>query len=74
EITLDSVRGFIFHPLRCSTAGKTRKEILKAELLRWHPDKFDTLMHPKIREVDWSRTKEAAGLVARWITHLMTER
>ncbi|KAI0654535.1 hypothetical protein C8Q70DRAFT_884765, partial [Cubamyces menziesii] len=71
EITLERVHEFVFHPSRHTIVEKTRKEVLKTELLRWHPDKFDALIHRKVRSEDWGRTKEAAGLVARWITRLM---
>ncbi|KAH9895707.1 hypothetical protein C8Q73DRAFT_689061 [Cubamyces lactineus] len=73
DITLERVRAFIFHPFRESIAGKTPKEILKMEVLRWHPDKFDSFISPKVCEGDWEKTKEAAGLVARWLTTLMAE-
>ncbi|KAI9068920.1 hypothetical protein FKP32DRAFT_1534881, partial [Trametes sanguinea] len=71
DITYERVREFLFHPFRTTIEGKTRKEILKVEVLRWHPDKFDTFISPKIREGQWEATKEAAGLVARWVTRLM---
>ncbi|KAJ8454252.1 hypothetical protein ONZ51_g13137 [Trametes cubensis] len=73
DITLERVRAFVFHPFRESIAGKTPKEILKVEVLRWHPDKFDSFIGPKVRDEDWEKTKEAAGLVARWLTTLMSE-
>ncbi|KAH9850987.1 hypothetical protein C2E23DRAFT_683786, partial [Lenzites betulinus] len=71
EVTLERVRQFVFHPFRGAVAGRTPREVLKAEVLRWHPDKFEHLIGPKVREEDWARTKEAAGLVARWVTTLM---
>ncbi|KAI0824443.1 hypothetical protein BC628DRAFT_1296452, partial [Trametes gibbosa] len=71
EITYARVREFFFHPCRGNIEGKTPKEILKIEVLRWHPDKFDHLIAPKVTAADWERTKEAAGLVARWVTQLM---
>ncbi|CDO70541.1 hypothetical protein BN946_scf184573.g9 [Trametes cinnabarina] len=73
DITYERVREFLFHPFRPSIEGKSRKEILKVEVLRWHPDKFDTLIFPKMRDGEWEATKEAAGLVARWVTRLMAE-
>ncbi|KAI8977797.1 hypothetical protein BD414DRAFT_495655 [Trametes punicea] len=73
EITYERVREFLFHPFRSSIEGKTYKEILKIEVLRWHPDKFDALICPKMKEGEWERTKEAAGMVARWVTRLMAE-
>ncbi|KAI0329475.1 hypothetical protein GY45DRAFT_1236139, partial [Cubamyces sp. BRFM 1775] len=71
DVTLERVRAFVFHPFRESIQGKTPKEILKTEVLRWHPDKFDAIIGPKVLDDDWEKTKEAAGLVARWLTTLM---
>lgn len=73
DITLDRVRCFVFWPHRPANEGKSKREILKIEVMRWHPDKFDTLVGPKIAPEDWARVKEAAGLVARWVTTLMAE-
>ncbi|KAH9846511.1 hypothetical protein C2E23DRAFT_685088, partial [Lenzites betulinus] len=71
DVTYERVRQFVFHPCRASYAGKTRKAIVKAEVLRWHPDRFDILIRPKVRDADWPMVKEAAGLVARCMTQLM---
>ncbi|KAI0668219.1 hypothetical protein C8Q78DRAFT_939974, partial [Trametes maxima] len=70
-ITLERVREFFFHPFRGSNEGKERKDILKIEVLRWHPDKFDNFIRPKVAQADWEKVKEAAGLVARCVTTLM---
>ncbi|KAI0370747.1 hypothetical protein BV20DRAFT_921180, partial [Pilatotrama ljubarskyi] len=70
-ITYERVREFLFHRFRRGIEGKTPKEVLKVEVMRWHPDKFDAQICPKIREEDWEKTREAAGLVARWVTRLM---
>ncbi|KAI0646437.1 hypothetical protein C8Q79DRAFT_1010066 [Trametes meyenii] len=73
DITYERVRDFIFCPLRDTIEGKTPKEIIRTELLRWHPDKFDTLIRHKMAKADWERTKDAAGLVTRYVTKLMSE-
>ncbi|OJT10615.1 Reticulocyte-binding protein 2 -like protein [Trametes pubescens] len=73
DITLERVREFLFWPQRPDCEGKTKREILKIEVLRWHPDKFESRVGPKVLPADWKRTKEAAELVARWVTTLMAE-
>ncbi|OJT15123.1 hypothetical protein TRAPUB_8320 [Trametes pubescens] len=73
DISYERVRDFLFHPSRRSIEGKTKREVLRAEALRWHPDKFDALICSKMRDGDWDKTKEAGGLVARWVTRLMKE-
>ncbi|KAI0631452.1 hypothetical protein C8Q77DRAFT_1159244 [Trametes polyzona] len=73
HMTHERVREFLLYPFRPNIEGKTAKEVLKTEVLRWHPDRFDAYIRPKVREEDWEKTKEAAGLVARWVTALMAE-
>jgi hypothetical protein len=50
QICYDNIREFLFHPLRPGTEGKTRAEVVKGEMLRWHGDKFNTLVLPKVLE------------------------
>ncbi|KAL1941596.1 hypothetical protein VTO73DRAFT_7035 [Trametes versicolor] len=73
EITYERVREFMFHELRTSNQGKTHRAILKTEALRWHPDRFDALIRPKVQEDDWLAVKEAAESVARCVTGLLAE-
>lgn len=73
QITYEGVQEFVFHPLRKGLDGKTRRERVKAEVLRFHPDKFTTIVLGKVR--DWERdlAAEASGVVARILTRMMTE-
>ncbi|KAI0354439.1 hypothetical protein OH77DRAFT_1360973, partial [Trametes cingulata] len=71
DITYERVREFLFHPFRNTIEGKSPKDVLKVEVMRWHPDKFDVQIRPKVREEHWEKTREAAGLVARWVTRLL---
>lgn len=72
-ITYERVREFVFHTSRSGNTGKTHRAILKTEVLRWHPDRFNALVRPKVREADWPLVEEAAGLVARCVTQLLAD-
>ncbi|KAG6888814.1 hypothetical protein C0995_005834 [Termitomyces sp. Mi166 len=62
-ITLDSVRAFFAHR---GTTGKA----MKAEILKWHPDKLNHQLHqvyPEHRE----QVREAGELVAKFLNAIM---
>lgn len=68
QITYAAVEKFLFHPLR---DAKSPKDRLRAEMLRWHPDKFNAkvLSHVMGDQIDVVR--EASGHVARILTQMM---
>ncbi|KAL6308475.1 hypothetical protein BKA93DRAFT_725919 [Sparassis latifolia] len=70
DITEDRVRDFLFHPQRLP--GKTRREVLKGDILKWHPDKFKVQL-PKVHEADRSNVAKAAGIVARILIKIKEE-
>ena len=73
QITYQAVRTFLFHPLRPGVEGKTVRDKVKTEVLRFHPDKFNTRIVPKIQPSQRAVAQEIAGAVARILTTLMTE-
>jgi preprotein translocase subunit Sec63 len=64
---------FIFHPLRPGMELKSRKDRLKIEMLRFHPDKFNSNIVRKLRECDREKATEIAGALARMLTDMLTE-
>jgi hypothetical protein len=68
QITYPAVEEFLFHPLR---TVKSPKDRLKAEMLRWHPDKFDARILGKVMVEQMDMVREAAGHVARILTQMM---
>ncbi|KAG1882598.1 hypothetical protein F4604DRAFT_1576851 [Suillus subluteus] len=73
DISRRSVEEFIFHPLRPGMETKSRKDRLKVEILRFHPDKFNSNIVGKLRECDREKASEIAGALARILTNMMTE-
>jgi hypothetical protein len=52
---------------------KSRKDRLKVEILRFHPDKFNSNIVRKLRECDKEKAIAIAGALARMLTHMMAE-
>ncbi|KAG1762836.1 hypothetical protein EDD22DRAFT_979639 [Suillus occidentalis] len=73
DISRRSMEEFIFHPLRPRMELKSRKDRLKVEILRFHPDKFNSNIVHKLRECDREKAIEIAGELARMLTHMMAE-
>lgn len=73
QITYQDVRTFLFHPQRPGVEGKTARDKVKVEVLRFHPDKFNARIVPKIHPSQKEVAEEIAGAVARILTSIMTE-
>ncbi|THH08817.1 hypothetical protein EW146_g8872 [Bondarzewia mesenterica] len=68
QITPEAVRKFLFHPDH--PLKKPAKERIKAELLRWHPDKINQTLIRFVDESDQAIVQQAAGEVAKILTRL----
>ncbi|KAI6158087.1 hypothetical protein BKA82DRAFT_131829 [Pisolithus tinctorius] len=73
EITREDVLTFVFHPLRPCPMQKSAKDRVKVEVLRFHPDKFNVLVLPKVREDHRAVAQELAGAAVRALTTIMAE-
>lgn len=67
DITFERVKEFVLYGSKVQ--GKTAKEVAKAELVKWHPDKFEA--SPAVLSIqdrmERKRIIKGAGLVARWL-------
>ncbi|KAG8216523.1 hypothetical protein J3R82DRAFT_6639 [Butyriboletus roseoflavus] len=73
QITYQDVRTFLFHPQRPGVEGKTARDKVKSEVLRFHPDKFNARILPKIQPSQRVVAEEITGAIARILTRVMTE-
>ncbi|KAG9311659.1 hypothetical protein JVU11DRAFT_7894 [Chiua virens] len=73
QITYQDVRAFLFHPLRPDMQGKSARDKVKSEALRFHPDKFNARVASRIQGVQQAVAKEIAGVITMILTRLMTE-
>ena len=76
QIKPEHIKQFLMHPLRerPDSTGKRRNKRLRArdELMRWHSDKFDQVLLSKVRKEDKKAATEAAGMIARVLTDMLS--
>ena len=73
EITQEGVCAFVLHALRPVAPEKSARDRVKAEVLRFHPDKFNARVLPKVREDQHGLAEELAGAIVRALTTLLAE-
>ncbi|KAI9441651.1 hypothetical protein H4582DRAFT_1934022 [Lactarius indigo] len=69
QLTAEAISAFLFPS--GSDVGRTRKEALREAMLRFHPDKFEGRVIPRIRSKDRDSVREGANAVARAVMILM---
>lgn len=77
DISLDAISAFLL-PSTESVKGDadtapSAKDILRATMLRFHPDKFESRVLSRVQEKDREQVKEAAGVVVRALNALLKE-
>lgn len=73
DFNVDNIKEFLFHPLRPVPKGKSRRDLVRAELLRWHPDKFNARVLTKVIEAERDPVCEAAGMIVRIMNDITKE-
>ncbi|EDR06753.1 uncharacterized protein LACBIDRAFT_294592 [Laccaria bicolor S238N-H82] len=68
DLTPERFSEFLFNPQRPGYEPKTKKERVKNELLRFHPDKYDGKILGKVHVEEHALVKEAVGRVTRFLT------
>lgn len=71
DITTQNVAHFLLHPHRMPE--KSRKEKLRDAVLRYHPDKFEGRILPRIVSEDRARVQEGVSIVMRCLNELMDD-
>ncbi|KAI0088808.1 hypothetical protein BDY19DRAFT_985285 [Irpex rosettiformis] len=70
ELTTTAISAYILNPYNPS--DKSEKDRIKEHIRRWHPDRFETKLLPKVKSEDRERVKEGAGQVVRSLNELLT--
>ena len=70
DVTQERVLAFVLHGRK---KGEEQAKAVRSEMLRWHPDKFNVKVLPKVIEGDREAVREAAGHVARILTMFSAE-
>lgn len=56
------------HPDSTDRKPSSVNKRIRREMLRWHPDKFDISVLPRVREADRERVSDGVGIVWRWLS------
>lgn len=71
DITYTSIHGYLLSPYY-PDKDRSQKDRIKDHIKRWHPDRFETKLLPKVVEEDKEKVKEGAGMVVRTLNELLT--
>ena len=70
QLTYLEIQVYVLSPHQ--PGDKTPKERIKDLLRKWHPDRFETKVLPRVREEEREQVKEGAGNVARHLNKLLS--
>ena len=70
QLTYIEIQAYVLSPHQ--PGDKSSKERIKDYLRKWHPDRFETKVLPRVREDDREMVKEGAGAVARHLNKLLS--
>ena len=74
DITTNAVDAYIlspYYPEKEKDKGRSQRDRIKEHIRRWHPDRFDTKLLPRVVEGDRENVKEGAGAVVRGLNDLL---
>ncbi|KAH8115895.1 hypothetical protein DFH11DRAFT_1506790 [Phellopilus nigrolimitatus] len=69
DLTANAIGAFVLSPAH--STDKQNSQRLKDQLLRWHPDRFESKWVPKANDADKEAVRRGAGQVARALNELM---
>ncbi|KAG2067125.1 hypothetical protein BDR04DRAFT_1028392, partial [Suillus decipiens] len=69
DVTTPCITAYMLSALH--PTDKSPKDRIKDNIRRWHPDRFETQLLPKVKESDRDIVREAAGTVVRVLNDLL---
>jgi hypothetical protein len=81
DLTIEAISAFLLYggesdegsSTKMQAVKKERRDKLREAMLRYHPDKFEGRIMPRIRASDKELVRDAVGRVARAINDLLAE-
>ena len=70
EITYTAIHAYLGSP-HYLEKDRSQKDRVKDHIKRWHPDRFETKLLPKVAEEDREKVQEGAGVVLRTLNELL---
>ena len=71
EMTTSMISAYVLNKYAPDANSKSFKDRIKDHLKRWHPDKFDTRILPRVLEEEREKVKTGAGVVVRGLNELL---
>ncbi|GBE87631.1 hypothetical protein SCP_1103080 [Sparassis crispa] len=72
DLTTIAISAYVLSPHYPGEKAKSPRDRIKEHIRRWHPDRFETKLLPKVRKDDQDKVKQGAGLVARNLNEILT--
>ncbi|EJD05602.1 uncharacterized protein FOMMEDRAFT_61119, partial [Fomitiporia mediterranea MF3/22] len=69
DLTTNAIGAFVLSPVH--STDKSTRDRLKEQLLRWHPDRFESKWLSKVHAEGKEAVRQAAGHVVRGLNELM---
>jgi hypothetical protein len=73
EMTTPAISAYVMSKYAPGADTKTPKDRIKDHLKRWHPDKFETRILPRVAEEERDKVKTGAGVVVRGLNELLNK-
>lgn len=70
DLTTTAISAYVLNPNY--PTDKSDKDRIKEHIRRWHPDRFETKLLPKVRSDERETVQEGAGYVVRSLNELLT--
>ncbi|PCH45091.1 hypothetical protein WOLCODRAFT_77617 [Wolfiporia cocos MD-104 SS10] len=74
DLSTSAIDAYVQSPHYPDDGSKSARDRIKAQIRKWHPDRFDNLILRKVIEEDRERVQEAAGTVVRDLNELLNRR
>ncbi|KAI0065015.1 hypothetical protein BV25DRAFT_1799877 [Artomyces pyxidatus] len=71
DITTTAVSAYVLSKHFPCDPSKSSKDRIKDHIKRWHPDKFETRVLPRVVEEEREKVKAGAGTVVRGLNELL---
>ena len=72
DMSLSLISAYIQSPVHSDKdKSRTPKDRIKEHIKRWHPDRFETKLLPKVSEGEREKVRHGAGNVARYLSDLL---
>jgi hypothetical protein len=72
EMTTSAIGAYVLSRYAPDASSKNSKDRIKDHIKRWHPDKFETRILPRVAEEEREKVKAGAGFVVRGLNELLS--